>query len=727
MKNKFLTILALFFSVLNYGQVLQPFNIIFSKTLNGDFDIIGNNILSVHQTSAYNGSGMNHYRVMVNVDIDADPTTYASSSAVYQLPNNARNCSKIKKAYLYWSATYEGTDRSNIYKVKFKVPGTTTYIDIEGQLIYDSVVTNTISSKPYASYADVTPYINASNPEGNYTVANVVASTGLHQASGYSAGWSLYLIYENPLLTKKNITLFNGFIANLGEQSINYSLQGILTPRTGPVNATFGMCALEGDLGIIGDRLNINNNPLSLTSRQSDNLFCSSITNTSGSFTNRFPSSQNTLGFDIAKGFISNPANSVIYNSTSSIDMKSIDQGDVYFIFSNALAFEYHEPKLYVLDKLKDLYGIDVTGDLQLGQKYTRELELVYKGNDILDKLVLKTILPLNILPPSNFNLPTGFTSTYNSATRELVFTLTKEYYFNSSPKITFDFELSPFCENYKDACSNQIANMTFASYRGSLSQIEIINEPSSSAYADCGLPNNLPSRYTVNVENCNYTSSVLLCDKNQPIVLDPKVDGYNSYSWHDINNNTIANSKTLTVNQAGTYIVECTSANCNKLTQTFNVSCNPNLMISQEGNALKANLTSNNYTWMDCDNANTTIVGENNQYFTPQQSGNYAVSMLNDVGETLTSSCFNYTFLNSEKFNSTEFKVYPMPVQNELSIDGLSNETVAIEILNVLGQKMMSFDKKQDKYNIDGLTKGNYLLKIKNGNSVSNYHLIKL
>lgn len=724
MKNNFLTILALFFSVLNYGQVLQPFTPIFSETLNGDFDIIGNNILSAHKTLAYNGSEMNQNINMVNVDIDADPTTYASSSAVYQLPYNAKNCSKIKKAYLYWSATYEGTDRSNINKVKFKAPGKTTYIDIAGQLIYDSVGTNSISSKPYASYADVTPYINASNPEGNYTVGNVVASTGLHQASGYSAGWSLYLIYENALLTKKNITLFNGFIANIKGQSIDYSLQGILTPRTGPVNATFGMCALEGDLAINGDWLDINNNRLFFYPRQFDNLFCSSITNTSGRFINRIPSSQNTLGFDIAKYFIRNEQ---LQNSSTSVDMRSMDQGDDYFIFSNALAIDHYEPKLVVLDKLKELDGTTLSGDLQLGKKYTRELELVNRGNDILDKLVLKTILPQNILTPYSFNLPTGFTYSYNSVTRELVFTSTKYYNSYSSQKISFDFELSPFCENYKDACSNQIANMTFASYRGSLSQIEIINEPSSSAYADCGLPNNLPSRYTVNIENCNHTSSVLFCDKNQPIVLDPKVDGYDSYSWHDINNNTIANSKTLTVNHAGTYIVECTSANCNKLTQTFNVSCNPNLMISQEGNALKANLTSNNYTWIDCDNANTTIVGENNQYFTPQQSGNYAVSMLNDVGETLISSCFNYTFLNSDKFNSTEFKVYPMPVQNELSIDGLSNETVTIEILNVLGQKMMSFDQKQDKYNIEGLTKGNYLLKIKNGNSVSNYHLIKL
>lgn len=47
---------------------------------------------------------------------------------------------------------------------------------------------------------------------------------------------------------------------------------------------------------------------------------------------------------------------------------------------------------------------------------------------------------------------------------------------------------------------------------------------------------------------------------------------------------------------------------------------------VSISGNALKSNEPYSNYQWLDCNNGNTAIPGENGQYFYPSASGNFAV-----------------------------------------------------------------------------------------------------
>ncbi len=145
------------------------------------------------------------------IDIDNDTTTFSSSSADLVVPNP--NCYEIRYAALYWGAV-ERDSNQDFTNVKFKGPSG-GYVDVAGNIIYDRtpIGSEIANSLPYACYADVTSLVRGlATNTGTYTVGNVVfEEKALHVGTGQSAGWSLYVVYEDPTLPSKSITSFNGF------------------------------------------------------------------------------------------------------------------------------------------------------------------------------------------------------------------------------------------------------------------------------------------------------------------------------------------------------------------------------------------------------------------------------------------------------------------------------------------------------------------------------------
>ena len=112
--------------------------------------------------------------------------------------------------YLQTNVDNNSVNRANLNRVKLKTPGG-AYQNITGTLIYDSFPTPlSASSIGYTAFADVTTILQGlPNANGTYTVADVIAGSGVNLA----AGWSLFIVYEDPLATAKNITTFDGFSA----------------------------------------------------------------------------------------------------------------------------------------------------------------------------------------------------------------------------------------------------------------------------------------------------------------------------------------------------------------------------------------------------------------------------------------------------------------------------------------------------------------------------------
>ena len=178
------------------------------------------------------------------------------------------------------------------------------------------------------------------------------------------------------------------------------------------------------------------------------------------------------------------------------------------------------------------------------------------------------------------------------------------------------------------------------------------------------------------------------------------------SYTYPDgtVENNIITNT---------THTNSLTTINgCDSIVETFVSIESVASTISQNGNDLKASLTGVSYQWINCEN-NTSISGATNQIFSPTVNGDYAVITTNN-GCSETSTCFTFVSVGViDVLNNPEISIYPNPVEDELYI--VSTEKTSIEILNILGKKVMSSSKTV--IDVKSLDAGIYFVNIFNVN----------
>jgi hypothetical protein len=360
-------------SAQGFSQQAKPFKVRHQGYVNGDMVLIANNIVNRDASDgkasdSYNDrtfkNKLNDECEMKYIDIDNDESTFSSSSADLVMDNKANK--KIVYAGLYWSATYlyekgkmtksmkyKAIDkkREAFDKVKIKLPNQEEYSDIKGALIYDGIEdVDFKESAPYVMFADITNLVtNSKNPFGTYTIANVKSTIG-KISGGVSGGWSIFFVYEDPKMTGKYITTYDGF-AGITDKSIDIDFSGFQTLPEGKVNAKIAGIALEGDLQLKGDQIlfktseNNDFTQLSNKLRDKSNFFNSSITNDNEFFQNRIPNSLNTLGYDAFVLTIDNPNNTVVGNNTHDATVRLKTYGDRYFMFFNAFNVEVVLPE----------------------------------------------------------------------------------------------------------------------------------------------------------------------------------------------------------------------------------------------------------------------------------------------------------------------------------------------------------------------------------------------
>ncbi|WP_009631938.1 DUF11 domain-containing protein [Synechocystis sp. PCC 7509] len=333
------------------AAVIRNFTSRFSTNDTGDIQIVGNSSVTCSTTlgsaassctSALNGGttgGLlnNNSYFMTNVDVDADSTTFNSSSANIVLPTGAT----VLWAGLYWgadssagaaqttsptvpagSAAPNATQRNT---VRLATPATGGYTTITAtQLDADNS-----SGNDYQGFANVTSLIQAGGG-GTYTVGNVQVGTGVD----HQAGWSLVVVYRDTSQPTRNLTVFDGYaVVNTTTPNVSFTVSGFTTPPSGAVTAKIGAVAYEGDRGSTGDNLNFNGTTLTDAQNPTGNFFNSSISRTGSNLTNKNPNNVNQLGFDIDIISLSNPSNSVLGNNATSATINlttSTTNGEFY-------------------------------------------------------------------------------------------------------------------------------------------------------------------------------------------------------------------------------------------------------------------------------------------------------------------------------------------------------------------------------------------------------------
>lgn len=585
-----LAALMLLLCTFSNAQDFKPFKIRYNKEIKGNMLLIGNNILGKdNDPLPDNNKSVNDKTSMKYIDIDGDAATFSSSSANLKVPP-ATTCFRIAYAGLYWGALIKtGDSRTDIEKIKFKLPGSTTYTDITGEIIYDANIAPIFpdSNKPYTCYADVTSLLSGLvSPQGTYMAANIKSSIGDNGTTGLTAGWTLFVVYEDPKATTKSITTFDGFTAIYDDKTLNIPISGFQTPPSGVIDIQYGFAAFGGDKGVGASKTEINGKAIVNPRRASNQFFDSAITEPNGYFTDRVPNSQNTLGFDTGIESILGADKSVINHgaTTATITVQvAKGQANPVFSFFSAFAVDVIAPDIALSKVVKNASNNDIGGtNVSLGDNLFYEIGYQNVGNDHVTKMTIKDVLPKNVV----FNYPddldltnsggiTVANTTYDPLTRTIIFKVPDGSVEIGDPpfKIRIKVQVVTDCNLMSDACSNEIKNQAFASYSG-IVNTKIVNDEGSFASTSCNFGTGQSTNFLVGLDQCTFTQNIILCVSS--VVLKAS-DGYTNYSWsrnQDGSAPIIGTSQTFTATQPGIYYVHNTApATCKDVVEAITVS----------------------------------------------------------------------------------------------------------------------------------------------------------
>lgn len=362
--------------------------------LKGNSIIIGNNILGHHRSKPLTDNDIaNDLVKMKYIDVDDDKSTFSSSEADIDLTIRSP---KIAYAALYWSALYpyekgvsktsgnkivfneRGKRDSIINSILFKTPNA-GYTQIIGETIYDSFKSKSFESNmPYVCYADVTAHFQAlPHINGTYTVANIRATEGQISGGG-SAGWLLYIIYEEPSESLKYFTSYDGLI-EVNKEPVEVSFKDFKNKEEGNIQTTIAIGALEGDRKIKSDAVSIFSQKsdayvrLSSALREDNNFFNSSITIGDKYFSARNPNSTNTLGFDLLKMTLPNQDNSIFNSTTTHAKLKFETRADRFYLYFVAFETELSQNYFEEIGKVQQQDSILKTEKFRVENEYLTE------------------------------------------------------------------------------------------------------------------------------------------------------------------------------------------------------------------------------------------------------------------------------------------------------------------------------------------------------------------
>lgn len=410
--------------------------------LRGNFTMTGNTNITLQN---YTDTGTNAFVNMIYVDVDDDPDTFNSSSAHLVIPqenNSDPACDSIVYAGLYWTGrahnqntglsplspnTFTVTNNDGITKlfdkrkVKIKGPSATEYTEITA-LPEDIYYPENTHGLMYSAYAEVTDYVRT-HGVGEYFVADIALREDMVDGTGFYGGWAMVVVYYNPKMDMRDITIFDGhsyvFFEQGGQNEFELPITGFTTIPTGPVRMKLGMIAGEGDVGIAGDRFQIR--------RFSDNVF-ENLSHSMNSPTNFFNSSinvggvprnpnlQNNTGLDIAMFEIPNPGNTVVGNSQNSVVFKYFTTQDTYIIMTIVMSVNVFSPEPEGIMSITAINGVPPTGTspytVNPGDEIEYKIQIINPSNEEIRDFLLDVPIPF-----ASEYVPGSLAATYITST----------------------------------------------------------------------------------------------------------------------------------------------------------------------------------------------------------------------------------------------------------------------------------------------------------------------
>ncbi len=378
---------------------ISPFVVGYHAQLNGGVTFAQNSSLTCSTTrdtgatdatgcaNAQAGSGTatnNNNWIMTHVDVDADAGTFNSSSSQLILPAGTT----VEHAVLYWGARRKGANgRPNVTvpfdRVQLAAPGA-GYVEV----VADRVIAPTASQYsdlPYQARADVTALVRAAGA-GEYTVANLAAALG----SDRYAGWTLAVVYTDPSKPLRDITLFEGLtVIQQGAASDTITVNGFTAPVAGPVDATIGLVAYDGDRASTGDKASINGAALASAISPATNYFNSTVDTFGAPVATRTPAHLNNLGYDVKVA----DATGIIPNSATSAKIAVSTSGETVYVGVITTRIDLTAPRFPTIKSVTNLANNDPA---EVGDTLEYTLQLDNIGDDPADGVVVTDVIPAN-------------------------------------------------------------------------------------------------------------------------------------------------------------------------------------------------------------------------------------------------------------------------------------------------------------------------------------------
>lgn len=395
------------------AEATRPLTVRYTKNTNGDVKIIGNAAMTCNPAgptgggtcaaarsgTAVGNENNNNNHTMMYIDVDSDSSTFSSSTASLSLEGGST---------VLWAGLYWGGDQTTVTAARgqclFQTPGSFGYTSI----LANQVDQDGSNPTRYQSYADVTDLVRAGG-SGSYTVANVTSRPGATNTFG---GWSLVVVYGNNSLPLRNLTVFDGYQVIPAAQTLTIS--GFLSPLSGQITTRVGVMAYEGDLGLLGDYLQLNGTTISDAVHPSNNFFNSSITEQGVHVAARSPNYVNNLGFDLSR---TNIPNGIIKNGDTSASITLNTNTDQYYPSVVTFATDLYVP-IVTPNVVKTAARVPSGSVVTAGDTIRYTISMKNTGFDTASNLILVDPIPAyTTYKPGSLQILTGSNSGAKSDT----------------------------------------------------------------------------------------------------------------------------------------------------------------------------------------------------------------------------------------------------------------------------------------------------------------------
>ncbi len=324
-----------------------------------------------------------------------------SSSAVLSMPAG----STVLYAELIWGGTYSNGNVNLVSAINNPVSFTTPAGTFD--VTPDTATYNQFDlgngALGYVRTANVTTLV-AQGSSGTYTTGRVVGTiVTSNDPTANNTGWTLGVIYSNPGLPFRNMSLRAGAVLVQANSSpVTNTITGFSTPTSGTVGARALFSAQEGDANRTGDQALFGPTANSLVALSGPNnfaanFFASQINNslgqldTTGTFgtrnqTNGAPGTNivgGRQGWDITNVDVS----STLVNNQTTAVLRLTTSGDAYVLNANAIQIDINAPRVNVSK------SANVTGAL-LGDTIRYTVTITNTGTANATDVVITDAIP---------------------------------------------------------------------------------------------------------------------------------------------------------------------------------------------------------------------------------------------------------------------------------------------------------------------------------------------